>query len=428
MRITIAELLTEPWLIAPDKLSGYQVLLHSIMMGTYKFEGDSAAAREKNRSYAIEASTPSARSRSGRQPLNEAKPQSIAVIPIIGEIMKYDEACGPRGTETIIQEVKDADNNPNIGGIIFVVDSPGGMVTNTDRLASTIKAVQKPTQTWFCGYGASAAMWIGSSSDEVYASSPIDRVGSIGTMLSFADVRPAFEKMGVKFHEVYASLSKDKNADFREILDGKYENYIKNTLDPLNKMFHEAIRTNRPKADDSVFSGKVYFANEAIQNGLIDGIMTWEQAVERMSEVINQSNENTMANNAKANGEKYKGISAFFGFTDGFETTAEGFHINESMMEKLNAKLLEESTDKATIATLNADKTKLEGEKQALQTEVETLKAKPGAEKTEVEKKADNISSSTTTTIERQQTETEQRMERAKQVDDFDITKATLED
>jgi len=46
---------------------------------------------------------------------------SVAVIPIRSEILKYDQPCGPRGTQSILTDVKSADQNPNIKSILLVV-------------------------------------------------------------------------------------------------------------------------------------------------------------------------------------------------------------------------------------------------------------------------------------------------------------------
>ena len=88
----------------------------------------------------------------------------------------------------------------------MVVDSPGGQVTGTDLLAEAIKNSATPIVAYIEGMAASAAYWIISGASKIVASSDLDRIGSIGTMLMVEDLKPFFEAQGVKFHEVYASL------------------------------------------------------------------------------------------------------------------------------------------------------------------------------------------------------------------------------
>jgi ClpP class serine protease len=190
-------------------------------------------------------------------------------------------------------------------------------VTGTDLLAEAIKNSTTPVVAFIEGMAASAAYWIISGASKIIASSDLDRIGSIGTMLMVEDLQPALEAQGVKFHEVYASLSVDKNADFNQVLDGKYESYQKNVLDVINSKFLSFIKTNRPTVDDSTLTGKMYFAPEAIALGLVDEIGSLEYAISvaaALSPVITElaiQNETKNSQPMKIN-NTWKAIQSFF--------------------------------------------------------------------------------------------------------------------
>ncbi|MEI7425137.1 MAG: S49 family peptidase, partial [Candidatus Staskawiczbacteria bacterium] len=205
---------------------------------------------------------------------------SIAVIPILGEIFKEDTMCGLRGSKDVLEDLKLAESNSNIKSVLLVVDSPGGQVSFTDILAKAITNCSKPVIAYVEGMAASAAYWIISGSTRIIASSNLDRIGSIGTMLAFTDLQPYYESLGVKFHEFYATKSTDKNKDINDVLDGKYDDYRKNTLDVINEQFLSDIKANRPGLDESTLTGKIYFAPDAIAMGLIDEIGTMDYALE----------------------------------------------------------------------------------------------------------------------------------------------------
>lgn len=57
--------------------------------------------------------------------------------------------------------------------------------------------------------------------------------GSIGVMCSFSDLKPFYEKMGVKFHEIYADQSENKNEAFRLALEGDYTKIRQESLNPM---------------------------------------------------------------------------------------------------------------------------------------------------------------------------------------------------
>ena len=79
-------------------------------------------------------------------------------------------------------------------------------------------------------------------------------------MMMVEDLQPALEQMGVKFHEVYATLSVDKNSEFNQVLDGKYDSYRANVLDVINQKFLASIRSNRPSVNESTLTGRIFFA------------------------------------------------------------------------------------------------------------------------------------------------------------------------
>ena len=211
---------------------------------------------------------------------------SIAVIPVRGTLMKEDESdCEyfQAGMRTLSERVLEADRDPNVIGIILYIDSPGGTVDGTKAFSETIKSCKKPTVAFVDGIMASGALWIGTSARCVIAQNSTTEIGSIGVMVAFADMQPVWEKEGVKFHRINADQSKDKNKNFTDALAGDYAGIKKEELNPLADQFIAAVKANRPNISNSVFTGKVYFAEEALSLGLIDQIGSFETAVAAVS-------------------------------------------------------------------------------------------------------------------------------------------------
>ena len=287
MNLLLKEILTSTWLLHDDRKDAYAAMLLSLLNGN-RIESDDdgedkSEGRKRNRSYVINRSGVYGADKTvGVYGLREdAIPAgSIAVIPIRDEIMKYDQMCGPRGTMSILDDLKLAQENMNIKSILLVVDSPGGQVSYTDILSDAIRDCTKPVVAYVEGMAASAAMWIISGAGTIVASSDLDRIGSIGTMLYFADLQPYYEKEGVKFHEIYATKSNEKNKDINDVLKGNYDNYRKEVLDRINDKFHASIKANRPKVKPEALTGKIFFAQDAIAMGLADSIGTMEYALE----------------------------------------------------------------------------------------------------------------------------------------------------
>lgn len=373
-KLLISEILNNYWLIDTEAALGYKALFSSIINGEKLDDSDLSEKRQRNKAFAIHAAN-----KVSRYSLSDSSiPQnSTAVIPIRGEIMKYDQACGPRGTMSIIDDIRQANSNPNIGSILLVVDSPGGMVTHTDLLAEEVKNSKTPIVSYVEGLAASAAYWIISGSSKIIVSSDLNRVGSIGTMLAFADVQPYYEKLGVKFIEFYATKSTEKNKDFNDILNGKYDDYRKNVLDVINEKFHSSVKSNRAGLSEKTLTGKTFFGPAAIELGLVDEIGSMEYAIDEANKLALNNNQNTSEMKIKIN-SAWKAIIGFFGMDESKEN-----ELNEESVNKLNDEL-QARGDK--ISDLESKLAASEKAKTDALAELETAKTELTAAKNETAK------------------------------------------
>lgn len=388
MNPLLAEILSGPWLISTERSAAYASVLLSLIKGEIIFEGDSSLARERNRPYIL-AGSGGENQRLGFSD-TEIPAGSVAVIPIRSEILKYDQPCGPRGTQSLLNDVKAADQNPNIKSIVLVIDSPGGQVAGTDLLAEAIKNSSTPVVAFVDGLAASAAYWIISGANKIIASSDLDRIGSIGTMMMVEDLQPALEQMGVKFHEVYATLSVDKNRDFNQVLDGKYDSYRENVLDVINSKFLDSIRSNRPSVDESTLTGRIFFAPQAIELGLIDEIGSFEKALEvafsmgNSTIVQSESNESKNIQPMKIK-ETWKAIQGFFKLDP---SNLEAQELTSDQVQQINDQLANVSSRNEELETLLADEKESHA---ATLSELEKLRGEDAGKETVAAKAADKF-------------------------------------
>jgi len=205
----------------------------------------------------------------------DAPEDSIAIIDISGVIEKHDQNCGPAGMITKSRILQRCYSNDNIKGIVLNIDSGGGSGLGMRLLTETISKRNKPIVAFVSDMAASAAYGIASGADIIVANSDYARVGSIGTYMNIVSYVEKFKKEGINIIEVYASASKDKNKDYYDALKGDTK-AVQKTADTYNEMFLTMIETNREgklTADRSSWgTGKMYFAPEALELGLIDNI------------------------------------------------------------------------------------------------------------------------------------------------------------
>ena len=220
----------------------------------------------------------------------ELPENSVFVLDIRGVIMKSG-SCFSYGTEDYVQFLNAAYANPNVIGVVCLVDSPGGQLSGTPSLFDAIRNPIKPTVSVVSeGLMASAAFWLACGSDFIYASQQTDQIGSIGVFVQLRDASEAMAKAGFKTITVYSERSSEKNKPVRDALSGD----TKLLVDDLNQaadLFRAAVesgRGNRLKPatkDVDVFKGGLYYAGQAIELGLIDGYGDLNTAVAKVYEL-----------------------------------------------------------------------------------------------------------------------------------------------
>jgi protease-4 len=212
----------------------------------------------------------------------DAPAGSVAIIPVKGTMMKYGTMCS-YGTEEIAARFADAFASKKIAAIVMDIDSGGGAVNAIAPLANLLSSKSKPVIA-LCDTAASAAYYVASGTDHIMADNNLSAgFGSIGVVTSFVDMQPYWEMQGVKFHTIYAKESKDKNLAFEKALKGDYEMMQDEILSPLARQFQNHVKQSRATKLKSetpgILTGKMFFAEDALENGLIDSIGNMEKAL-----------------------------------------------------------------------------------------------------------------------------------------------------
>lgn len=182
------------------------------------------------------------------------------------------------------QDLLIAESNPAISCHFLHINSPGGEAWYLDRLSETMQSLQKPIIVLIEQLCASAGYYIACHSPHVYALTLNEMIGCIGTMMEYLDFEPYYEKLGIKKVSVKSSHSDLKNTIFENLRKGKPEQYINEVLDPLTEQFLAAVKNGRPELtslpeEHPVFRGEIFDTENSIENGLINGRLTFAQSV-----------------------------------------------------------------------------------------------------------------------------------------------------
>lgn len=215
--------------------------------------------------------------------VNQPEPNSVAVIPFIGPMVKYNGECGEPGMIKRQSWIRDLSAEPNVVGLISLMDTPGGQADGTPQTASYIKSITKPTAAVILSGAFSAGAWIYAAHDVAYAADKYSEVGSIGAYTTVVDYSGYFEKMGIKLTEVYPEISKDKNLSYRKAIEGD-TSLIKKEIHNLAFAFREEFEAYRDGklTSDEWNTGKIFSAEDAVKLGMIDGIMSLQEVANKM--------------------------------------------------------------------------------------------------------------------------------------------------
>ena len=182
--------------------------------------------------------------------------------------------------------IADEDNK----GMIIYVNTPGGSVFASDELYFKIKEYQETT-----GRPVYSSMQSQATSGGYYISAPADKIianrncwtGSIGvTMGTFMDISGLLDKLGIKTETITSGDNKAMGSSF-DAMTYEQKQIFQSLIDEAYDQFVAIVAEGRDMDDAKVrqlADGRIYTAAQALENGLIDQIGTYEEAVADMKE------------------------------------------------------------------------------------------------------------------------------------------------
>lgn len=197
----------------------------------------------------------------------------IGLINIRGII--YDSA--PANADNIIEGLQNAFADKNTQAVILRINSPGGSPVQASQIYQEIRYLraQHPNIKTYAicdDVCASAAYYIASASDDIYAS-PSSLVGSIGVLMNGFGFTGTMKKLGIERRLITAGNHKGFLDPFSpERPDEKQ--IAENMIAGVHQQFINAVkegRGNRLKENPTLFSGLAWSGQEALPLGLIDG-------------------------------------------------------------------------------------------------------------------------------------------------------------
>ncbi len=220
---------------------------------------------------------------------DRSKSENIAVIVAAGDILNGTQPPGTIGGDSTADLLRRALSDESVKAVVLRVDSPGGSMFASEVISDEISALQeagKPVVASMGSVAASGGYWISVVADRVIAS-PATVTGSIGVFGMFPTFQRTLATVGVATDGVGTTpwsgqlrpdraLSNDAKQLFQLIIEDGYDHFISGVADR---------RGLEKDYVDSIAQGQVWTGNDAFENGLVDQLGDFDDAIAAAAEL-----------------------------------------------------------------------------------------------------------------------------------------------
>ena len=220
---------------------------------------------------------------------SDASDENIAVIVAVGTILNGSHSPGSIGGDSTAALLRRALRDDSVKAVVLRVDSPGGSVFASEVIAHEIETLQtagKPVVASMSSVAASGGYWISVVADKVIAS-PATITGSIGVFSMLPTYQRTLRAVGIASDGVGTTpwsgqlrpdreMSTDTKQLIQLLVNDTYDDFISGVAE-LRDMDKQAV--------DLIGQGQVWTGVDALENGLIDELGSFEDAIRAAAEL-----------------------------------------------------------------------------------------------------------------------------------------------
>ncbi|NYZ79445.1 signal peptide peptidase SppA [Candidatus Micrarchaeota archaeon] len=226
--------------------------------------------------------------------------ECVGVIQVNGEISTQTSSGGLFGTPTIgsddiVNQINNAENNGNVKAVVFEVNSPGGSVVASREIYEAVRDIKKPKVAYFREVAASGAYYISAPTDYI-VSEPDALTGSIGVTTTFEDMSGLFNKLGLNYTIFKSGELKDMGTNTRPPTE-KEKQIMQTMINQIFDEFKTVVEEGRKgKLNEQKFNeildARVLTGRQAKEVGLVDEIGNKKLALTTAANLANMSYKN----------------------------------------------------------------------------------------------------------------------------------------
>ena len=218
--------------------------------------------------------------------------KKIAIIDIRGTIVDEDDGF-------IKKQIDRVRADADVVAVVARINSPGGTVTGSDyvyhHLRELVEERELPLVVSMGSVAASGgyyvAMAVGSRPEVIFAE-PTTWTGSIGVIIPHFDLSGALSALHIEDDSIASGPLKQLGSPTRPMSEEE-RTILQELVNDSFDRFKEVVLSGRPKfnddpaAFDTVATGRIFTAGQALDHGLVDEIGFVEAAIARATELAN---------------------------------------------------------------------------------------------------------------------------------------------
>lgn len=221
----------------------------------------------------------------------------VARIAVEGVILREAEA-GMFSTpvnmvDSVLAQIRAAQADDEVRGIILEVDSPGGGITASDEIYRALLGFRDSSEervvvVFMRDLAASGGYYVAMAGDWLIAQ-PTTVLGSIGVIMQSLNMKGLSEKIGVTDVTIKSGANKDLLNPFIEV-DPAQRKLLQDMIDAMYEHFLAIVQEARPQIPASelrtLADGRLFVGPQAEKLKLVDEVGFWDDALARMAELL----------------------------------------------------------------------------------------------------------------------------------------------
>jgi protease-4 len=204
----------------------------------------------------------------------------IAVLDLEGTI---DDSVA------FVDQLKDFGSRPSVQAVVVRINSPGGGVAASQEIYEAIRKFRTDTNksvvVSMASVAASGGYYVACAADTIFAN-PGSVTGSIGVIVDWYNYGDLLEWAKMQNIVIKTGAYKDSGSSTRPMTEAERE-YFQALVNSMYDQFVSAVAKGRNMPEEDVrqlADGRVFTGKEAYENGLVDKIGTYQDAIDAAAE------------------------------------------------------------------------------------------------------------------------------------------------